>query len=605
MNKPNKIELLAPARDLTSGIAAIDYGADAVYIGGPGFGARHAAGNSVDDIAKLVEYAHLFGVRVYATLNTIIFDNELAITERVARELLTAGIDALIIQDMAYLRMGLGAVEFHASTQTSVIKPEDAAFLGSVGFQRLILERALSIDEITAIRGATSAELEVFVHGAICVGYSGRCFMSRATTTRSGNRGECSQPCRLAYDLTDSAGNAIIKGKHLLSVRDLDWSNHIAELLDAGVTSFKIEGRLKDTNYVKNTVAHYRLVIDKALSVRPHLQRASVGRSVTDFTPNPTKSFTRGATDYFWGGVARGVTSFDTPKSVGSLIGRVEKAGDGWFTLKNPKASLSAGDGICFVNGDVLVGTNINSVEGGRVTPNRMNGIERGIEIYRNFDHTFNRTLSASRVKRKIAVSVAVTMSRGLIEVTYNDESGERVSVVREGEFPEAKHREKMTSILTEQLSKSGDTIFEVEGVAVESEVVFAPSSLVAEIRREALSQLFDRHTRIVPCRHPAQEHLSVRFPREVVSSSENVVNHLSEQFYREHGATTIEVGFDLFPQLNGQRVMRTRYCLRRELGECLRENPRSRGELHLVRGKDSYRLTFDCVACEMNIIKE
>jgi putative protease len=602
MNELTKIELLAPARDPSAGIAAVDYGADAVYIGGPGFGARKAAGNSVGDIAELVSYAHLFGARVYATLNTIIYDNELSEAQRIARELLSAGVDALIIQDMAYLRMGLGAVEFHASTQTSVKSPEDAAFLGKAGFSRLILERALSLDEIRRIRAATTAELEVFVHGAICVGYSGRCFASRSTGSRSGNRGECSQPCRLAYDLVRADGNAILKGKHLLSLRDLDLSAHIAELLDAGVTSFKIEGRLKDTNYIKNTVAHYRRIIDKALTERPHLQRASVGRSAVDFTSDPTKSFTRGATDYFFGGTVRGVASFDTPKSVGAPVGVVDKTGAGWFTLKGSEAQLSSGDGICFVSGGELVGTNINRVEGERITPNRPDGIARGVEVYRNYDHAFNRALEASRVKRKIEVSADVTMEQDIIKVTYTDQTGLSITVTRAGEFPEAKNLEKMTSILTEQLSKTGDTIFEVAGVQVMSEVRFVPSSVLAEMRREAIDALLTERARLVPARYPMAEELAARFPRTVITASENVVNHLAEQFYRDHGVTEIEAGLDLLPSMEGQTVMRTRYCIRRELGECLREKPRLRGELYLVRGKVRYRLSFDCSACEMSI---
>jgi putative protease len=605
MSELSKIELLAPARDLVAGIAAVDYGADAVYIGGPSFGARKAAGNSVADVAELVKYAHLFGARVYATLNTIVYNSELAEAERTARELLAVGVDALIVQDMAYLKMGLGTVEFHASTQTSIMRPEDAEFLGRAGFRRLILERALSLDEIGKIRAATDAELEVFVHGAICVGYSGRCFMSRSTGPRSGNRGECSQPCRLAYDLVDSERRVVVRGKHLLSVRDLDLSERIGELLDAGVGSFKIEGRLKDLGYIKNSVAHYRRVIDKALAERQHLQRASVGRSVTDFVPDPSKSFTRGATDYFLDGAVRGVASFDTPKSVGALLGSVGKTGNGWFTLKEAGAVLSAGDGICFVSGGALAGTNINRVDSERITPNRMDGIARGVEVYRNFDHAFNRALEASRVKRRVGVSAKVNMEQGHFEVTYTDETGISMTVVRTGEFSEAKNPEKMTAILTEQLSKSGDTIFEVEGVEVVGDVLFVPSSVLADVRREALSELFEKRTRFVPERYPAIEELSARSPRTKITASENVVNHLAEQFYRDHGVTEIEAGLDLLPSMDGQTVMRTRYCIRRELGECLRERPKLRGELCLVRGQVRYRLGFDCAACEMRIIKE
>ncbi len=346
MATPAKIELLAPARDLETGRVAVDCGADAVYIGGPGFGARHAAGNSVEDVAALVRYARPFGVRVYAALNTLLFDSELAEAERTARELIAVGVDALIVQDMAYLRMGLTGTEFHASTQTSNILPEDVAFLGRAGFRRVILERALSLDEIRAVRAACTdgTELEAFVHGAICIGYSGKCFMSRSTGPRSGNRGDCSQPCRLAWDLVDAGGKILIKGRHMLSVSDLDLSARIGEMLDAGVTSFKIEGRLKDASYVRNIVSYYRGVIDEAIRGREGLYRASAGISEPDFTPDPSKSFTRGAIgtgctgEYFLDGARRGVISFDTPKAIGEYIGVVretgcERTGNRYFTF--------------------------------------------------------------------------------------------------------------------------------------------------------------------------------------------------------------------------------------------------------------------------------
>lgn len=310
------VELLAPAKDYAAAAAAVDYGADAVYIGGARFGARQAAGNSAEEIARVVEYAHRFGVRVHATLNTLVWDDELEAAERQARSLIDAGVDALIVQDMALRRMDL-PVELHASTQVSNRTPEGARFLGEAGFARVILERNLTLEEIRAICAATAAEVECFVHGAVCVGYSGRCFLSRSMSARSGNRGACSQPCRLTWDLTDGKGRTWIAGKHLLSVRDMNLSQRIGDLLDAGVTSFKIEGRLKDLAYIRNVVAHYRRAVDEALALRPGLVRSSVGESVPDFTPDPSKSFTRGESDYFLDGKRAGVASFDTPKAVG------------------------------------------------------------------------------------------------------------------------------------------------------------------------------------------------------------------------------------------------------------------------------------------------
>ncbi len=612
----NKIELLAPARDLETGRVAVDSGADAVYIGGPGFGARHAAGNSLEDVAELVRYARPFGVRVYATLNTLLFDDELEEARRVAQGLISAGVDALIVQDMAFLRMDLEGVEFHASTQTSNMTPEDVAFPGRAGFRRVILERALSLDEIRAIRAASpeELELEVFVHGAICVGYSGRCFFSKATGSRSGNRGNCSQPCRLAYDLVDGDGQVLMKGKHLLSVRDLDLSAHLGELLDAGVTSFKIEGRLKDASYVRNIVGHYRRLLDEAMVARPGLQRASAGISVPDFTPDPAKSFTRGATNYFLPGAVRGVASFDTPKAMGETVGRVgqtgcDRTGNKWFIVRGRFPScggVSRSDGICFFAGGELQGTNINRVEGERIYPNKMDGIAPGTEIYRNYDHAFTRAVERSRTRRRIGASAVVGMNASQVCVSFTDETGLSVTVLREGVFEEAKNPPKMLATLRDELSRSGDTIFEVKEVAVEGgglPVRFVPVSTVAGMRREGLQRLLEARQRLAPERNPAVEDMSALFPRTRLTAAENVVNRLAEQFYRDHGVTEIEPALEQRESLAGETVMRTRYCIRREMGECLREGSGLRGELYLERGRDRYRLDFDCATCEMRVI--
>ncbi|MBR5820280.1 MAG: U32 family peptidase, partial [Alistipes sp.] len=345
-----RIELLAPAKDYEAAVAAVEYGADALYIGGSRFGARQAATNTIDEVARVVAYAHRFGVKVYATMNTLVWDSELEEAEKEARALLQAGVDALIVQDMAYCRMGLNC-ELHASTQVQVRTPELARFLAEAGFARVILERALSLEEIRAICRETPAEVECFVHGAICVGYSGRCFLSRSMSPRSGNRGGCSQPCRLKWNLTDGKGKSYLKEKHLLSVLDLSLKKRVGELLDAGVTSFKIEGRLKDTDYIKNVVAAYRAALDAELKLRPELVRASVGESVTEFRPDTAKSFTRGESEYYLDGKQRGVASFDTPKAVGEYVGRiVDKSRRGW-RIEGDKP-LTAGDGICLMTSE-------------------------------------------------------------------------------------------------------------------------------------------------------------------------------------------------------------------------------------------------------------
>ena len=597
----NSIELLAPAKDYASAVAAIEYGADAVYIGGAKFGARQAAGNSVEEIARLVEYARRFGVRVHATLNTLLWDNELKTAELQARELIAAGIDALIVQDMALRRMNL-PVELHASTQVCNRTPEGARFLGEVGFSRVILERALSLDEIRAICTATTAEVECFVHGAICVGYSGRCFLSRSMSERSGNRGACSQPCRLTWDLTDGTGRSYIAGKHLLSVRDMNLSEHLGELLDAGVTSFKIEGRLKDVAYIKNVVAHYRRAVDDALAERPNLRRSSVGESVPDFTPDTAKSFTRGESEYFFSAKRAGVASFDTPKAVGERIGRVTKVHGESFTLVG-EHDLVPGDGICFVMSGGTTGTHVNAVNGCRITPNRMDGIASGAEVYRNYDRRFNLALERSRTRRVIPTKAVVEISARSLKMTYTDCEGVTASAERNMEFEPAKNPEANAASLRAQAMKSGDTIFAVREVQVQGLEWFVPASLAAELRREGLERLLQaRMSRSVEHRILA-ENPAARYPSVRLTAEENVTNRLAEAFYRDHGVSEIERGLDLAPTTVGRRVMHSSYCIRREIGECLREHPQLRGDLFLERGTQRYRLEFDCAACEMSLV--
>jgi len=611
------VELLAPAKDYLSAVAAVDSGADAVYIGGARFGARQAAGNDVGEIARVADYAHRFGVRVHATLNTLLWDSELEDAEAQARELIAAGVDALIVQDMALRRMNL-PVELHASTQMFNHTPEGARFLSDAGFARVILERALSLEEIRAICTATPAEVECFVHGAICVGYSGRCFLSRSISARSGNRGACSQPCRQTWDLTDGRGRRYITGKHLLSVRDLNLSARIADLLDAGVTSFKIEGRLKDTGYIKNVVAYYRRAVDEALAARPQLRRASVGEILPDFTPDPSKSFTRGESTWFLDGRRSGVASFDTPKSVGEPLGYVGQVLRDGFRLNRfshgtpagkegdsvrPADSLAAGDGICFVRDGELVGTHVNAAEGPRVEPNRMDGIAPGTEIFRNYDHRFNKLLSASRMRRAIPVTALVEVTASGIRLVFTDCEGVSAEVGRAAEFAAAKNPDANAAAIRTQAARSGDTIFAVGGVEVVGGERFVPASLVAELRREGLEKLLQaraarpRSHRILP------ENPAARYPSPTVTAEENVTNRLAEAFYRDHGVQHVEPPLELAPSFEGRCVMRSAYCIRREIGECLRERPRLQGDLYIEHGAQRYRLEFDCAHCEMKLI--
>ena len=606
--KPGKIELLAPARDLRSARAAIDCGADAVYMGGPRFGARQAAGNSVADIAAVAEYARRFGVRVYVTLNTLLFDDELADAERIARQVVEAGADALIVQDMAYLEMELEGVELHASTQTFNASPEKAAFLADCGFSRVILERNLSLEEIRRIRAATDVELECFVHGAICVCYSGRCYMSRTMSPRSGNRGDCMQACRLPYDLLDAAGNVLMAGKHLLSVRDMDLSGRLGDLLDAGVTSFKIEGRLKEAAYVRNVVAWYRTRLDREIAARPGLVRASEGQSDPGFEPDLARTFSRGRTEYFFDGRRAGVSTPDTPKAVGGFVCRVARSGPGWFEPQGGEA-FAPGDGICFMYGGRLAGTNVNGTEGGRVQLNKEWKLPAGTEIYRNYDRRFSARLEGARARRSVRVSVTVSFDEGAVSAEFRDGDGCSATASVVCGNGAAREPEKVLEMLRTQLVRSGDTMFDVAEVCFVDGMEGVPFVRVSEanaLRREGLEALLRHRTERRTERHPARAAAGCRYPYGTPEASENVTNRLARRFYERVGGAGAAPGYDLQADLRGVAVMRTPFCVRREHGMCLKgrrdEGP---APLWLRHGPFVYRLEFDCAQCMMSVVFE
>ena len=594
-----QIELLAPAKDYDSAVDAIDCGADAVYIGAARFGARYAAGNSVEDIARVVDYAHLFGVKVYATCNTLLFEEELDEARRQAEALVAAGVDALIVQDMAYCRMGL-PIELHASTQTNCASAERVRFFEQVGFSRAILERSLSRADIEAIHRDSNIELEAFVHGAICVSQSGRCFMSRSCSTRSGNRGECSQPCRQTYDLTNADGEVIIKGKHLLSVRDLDLSAHIGELIDAGIGSLKIEGRLKDRLYLRNTVSHYRRLLDEQIALRPNCRRASEGVSRIEFDPDPSKSFTRGFTDYFFAGKRAGVVSFDTPKSIGEYVGRV-KSVDGRSVTLDRATDLATGDGVCFVADGGVVGANVNGVEARRVMLNREESIKVGAEVYRNYNRLFANRVERSRLRRSVEIDIRVNCGQSHISLTAVDGALRRATVAAEYEGAEAKNGEKMLQTLRDVLSKSGDSCFDVRSVEVD-ELRFVPASLLASLRRELLDALAYVRREAFKCGGVFVEQMSARYPSLSLTEQDNVTNSLARAFYADHGVEQIDEGLDCRASTEGCRVMVSDYCVRREIGQCLLEKPTLRGDLFLERGRKRYRIACDCKKCQMSL---
>ncbi len=599
--KKRYIELLSPARNYDAAIAAIDCGADALYIGAESFGARRGATNTTDDIARVVDYAHLFGVKVFVTLNTILYERELKEAEALARRLIDVGVDALIVQDMAYREMNL-PVELHASTQVCNMTPEGAKFLEDSGFSRVILERALSLEEIKAIREATEVDLECFIHGAICVGHSGRCYLSRSQSSRSGNRGECSQPCRLTYDLVTERGEKLISGKHLLSVKDFDLSERIGDLIDAGVVSFKIEGRLKDDNYIKNVVSYYRRKIDEAIASRPECQRASVGRSEIEFDPDPKKSFTRDGGEYMFAGKRAGVASFLTPKAVGEYVGCVATTSKRDFRLVG-KVALNAGDGICVITPEGIVGTNVNRVEGNTIEPNRMEGIKAGMEVYRNYDHRFTQAVERSRTRRAVDAKCSLILSTEGISVIYTDEEGLSVSVERSVALDGSKSVDKMRAVAEEQMAKSGDSIFRVVSVDVAGAEWFATAKMLAEVRREALSMLAAKRMTRTMEHDIRTDSGEARFPVQRLGAEYNVVNSLSRRFYLKHGVEHIVDGLDLWASTMGERVMESSYCLRREIGECLKKGTKLRERLYIEHGRHRYRLDFDCAKCRMSLI--
>ncbi len=597
-----KIELLAPAKDYDTAVDAIDCGADAVYIGAGKFGARHSATNSVEDIARVVEYAHRYGVRVYATLNTLLYDNELDVAKEQAEQLIKAGVDALIVQDMAYWKMDL-PIPLHASTQTNCVTPEKVKFFEEVGFERAILERSLSKNEIAEIRKATTIELEAFVHGAICVSQSGRCFFSRSTSERSGNRGECSQPCRLEYDLCNDQGEVIIKSKHLLSVRDFDLSARLGEMIDLGISSFKIEGRLKDRAYVRNIVSLYRQLLDREIAKRNNVERSSVGRSTIEFEPNASRTFTRGAGEYFFDGKRRGVASFDTPKAMGERIGKVVRA-DRRGIILDRKHDLATGDGVCFISNGALIGTNVVGIEGERVQLNRYEGVTSGVELFRNYNRLFSQAVERSRVKRTISADLLLQFNNETITLTATDECGVSATATIAQTSEEARDKAKGEEALRRQLMRSGDTIFEVRNIEI-PEVRFAPMSVIGTLRREVFELLEKERLAQHKKAGGFIRKQVAEYPSKMLTPQDNVTNLLAREFYAECGVEEIAVGLDCRTSTAGEQVIISDYCIRREIGECLKEKPRLKGDLFLVRGTKKYRLCFDCKACQMKVIDE
>ena len=606
MSTSRKIELLAPAKNLETGIAAINHGADAVYIGAAQFGARQAAGNSVEDIARLVEYAHLFGVKVYVTLNTIIYDDEVASVEQLVAELYKVGVDALIVQDMGIAGMNIPPIPLHASTQMDNRTVEKAKFLAGVGFPRIVLARELSLSEIKEIHDAVpDTELEVFVHGALCVSYSGQCYASQHCFGRSANRGACAQFCRLPFDLVDAEGTVVMRDKHLLSLKDMNRSAHIEQMLDAGVTSFKIEGRLKDVSYVKNITAYYRAKLDEVFARRPEYERASYGKCAPQFTPAPEKSFSRGFTDYMLNGSKDEMTSFDTPKSKGEYMGRVKFVSRNFFTFTGK--DFNNGDGACFVSRDGrLKGFHINRVEGNRIFPQTMPQVESGDELYRNYDCDFERQLSRPDVARRMRVDLTLCENADGFVLKGIDESGLECSVSTVFEKQEA--RTSQRDNIVKQLGKWGNTPFEVGEVNVEfSSEWFVPSSLLSDMRRSLCEELIKRHNEEDSREDMRLADNAIPFVADELDYKGNVSNSHAKAFYMKHGVKSIMPAFENEPVDNAV-VMFCKHCIKYSLGWCTKSGEKHafKEPFYLVSGDGKrFRLSFDCKECMMKVIAE
>ena len=603
---PVKIELLAPARNLETAIDAVNHGADAVYIGAPRFGARQAAGNSVDDIARLVDYAHLFGVKVYVTLNTILYDDELKEVEQLITELYDVGVDALIVQDMGIAGMNIPPIPLHASTQMDNRTVEKAKFLAGVGFPRIVLARELSLSEIKEIHDAvTDTELEVFVHGALCVSYSGQCYASQHCFGRSANRGACAQFCRLPFDLVDAEGTVVMRDKHLLSLKDMNRSAHIEQMLDAGVTSFKIEGRLKDVSYVKNITAYYRAKLDEVFARRPEYERASYGKCAPQFTPAPEKSFSRGFTDYMLNGNKDEMTSFDTPKSKGEYMGRVKFVSRNFFTFTGK--DFNNGDGACFVSRDGrLKGFHINRVEGNRIFPQTMPQVESGDDLYRNYDCDFERQLSRPDVARRMRVDLTFCENADGFVLKGIDESGLECSVSTVFEKQEA--RTSQRDNIVKQLGKWGNTPFEVGEVNVEfSSEWFVPSSLLSDMRRSLCEELIKRHNEEDSREDMRLADNAIPFVADELDYKGNVSNFHAKAFYMKHGVKSLMPAFENEPVDNAV-VMFCKHCIKFSLGWCTKSGAKHafKEPFYLVSGDGKrFRLSFDCKECMMKVIAE
>lgn len=622
MLKHHQLELLSPARDIEIGREAILHGADAVYLGGPSFGARYNADNSVSDIAKLVDFASQYHAKIFVTFNTILHDDELEKGRKLIHELYDAGVDALIVQDMGVLKMDIPPIELHASTQTDIRTLGRAQFLSQVGFSQLVLARELSLKEIKAINETVDTPLEFFIHGALCVAFSGQCYISHADTGRSANRGDCSQACRLPYTLKDKEGRVVAFDKHLLSMKDNNQTENLGALVEAGVQSFKIEGRYKDMAYSKNITAHYRQMLDQFLDTNPDYSRSSLGTTVHHFIPNPDKTFNRGSTDYFVNARKDDIGAFDSPKFRGVEVGEVLKFGGNHLEVKTSEP-LANGDGLNVLIKREVVGFRASEVKeiGDKhylvywheEAPENIEKVKAGQVLYRNADTAWQKLLMRESSSRKIGIDIIFQETDGKYDLVMIGEDGLAITYPIAGEFEAANNVEKTLQGLEEGLQKLGETIFEAKSVTVNVKTApFMPKSLLNQIRRDAIEQLrlayvesSERGVRLYEGEEKA------KYPSEHITYLENVYNHQAREFYEEHGVKLIEPAYEAHQEKGEVPVMITKHCLRFAYNLCPKQAKGVKGvqgqvraePMVLVHQDEEIRLEFKCRPCEMHVM--
>jgi len=621
----HELELLSPAKTAEIGREAILHGADAVYIGGPAFGARHNASNPLEDIAALVEFAHRYRARIFVTMNTIMHDSELELARKQIWQLYEAGVDALIIQDMGLLEMDLPPIQLHASTQCDIRTVEKAKFLGDVGFSQLVLARELTVEQIRKIKSEVDTPLEYFVHGALCVAFSGQCYISHADTGRSANRGDCSQACRLPYTLSDGQGRVVAYEKHLLSMKDNDQSRNLEALVDAGIRSFKIEGRYKDMGYVKNITAHYRLLLDELLERRPEFVRASSGSTRVLFTPDVDKNFHRGHTDYFAQGRQDDIGAFDSPKYVGVELGTVTRIGPDFIDLLT-NAPMANGDGLNYMHKRETIGVQANTAqklgedaEGQRwrIVPNEvvksLEGLKVGTVFHRNRDHHWEAALNKKSSERKVRVDLSLEEQPGGLRLVVRDEDGIESATGAELVLQPAQQAAQAEASLRTSVAKLGNTMFEAGNVELKlSQPWFVPAAGINALRRDAIAA--HEAARLAawqrPERKAAVEPPAV-YPEQQLSYLANVYNEKARAFYHKHGVQLIDAAYEAHEEAGEVSLMITKHCLRFSFNLCPKQAKGVQGvqgqvraePMTLVSGDERYTLRFDCKPCEMHVV--